>query len=292
MNLHFVTNKLLNKQNALFKCDEICCKLATMKSFLSIFLLLFSCTTIAQLPNLSVNKQDSLAVNADVYVGFDAYDFHYFIKDNELFKKNALQTWQYKNLSLGKLTRVDICNPLKIILFYENFNTVVALDNQLNEVEKINFSVISQDLVVSAIGISSNNNFWLFNDLNQQLGLYSILKNTYIKRGLPFTKTIKNYRSDFNYFFWIESDNRLYVCDVFGKTAFLATIPDYDSVFIENQERIVYSKNKQLFYLDIVQNKVSLLKDVDKTTTSYFLKDQKLVIFTSDKIIQYKINLP
>jgi hypothetical protein len=30
-------------------------------------------------------------------------------------------------------------NPLNIVLFYENFNVVILLDNQLNETQKINF---------------------------------------------------------------------------------------------------------------------------------------------------------
>lgn len=51
-------------------------------------------------------------------------------------KKNNTQLWQYKNLSLGKITKIDLQNPLKIVLFYEGFNSVILLDNQLNEIQK------------------------------------------------------------------------------------------------------------------------------------------------------------
>ena len=56
------------------------------------------------------------------------------------YKTKDHQSLEYKNISLGKITKVDLQNPLKIVLFYENFNTAVLLDNQLNETQKINFS--------------------------------------------------------------------------------------------------------------------------------------------------------
>jgi hypothetical protein len=42
---------------------------------------------------------------------------------------------------------------LKVIVFYERFNTAVTLDNQLNETLKIDFSQIKTPIVVSKIGI-------------------------------------------------------------------------------------------------------------------------------------------
>ncbi len=81
----------------------------------------------------------SQKIDADEMVGFDGSENMYYIKNNVLFKKNKKELWQYKNISLGKITHVDIQNPLKTILFYENFNTVITLDNQFNETQKINF---------------------------------------------------------------------------------------------------------------------------------------------------------
>ncbi len=263
-----------------------------MKNCILTLFFITSFFATAQESKISVQAIDSLVIDADQYVGNDAYGDYYFIKNNVFFKINKNQNWEYKNVSLGKITKVDLQNPLKIILFYENFNTVIALDNQLNEVEKINFSTLSQDLVVSAIGMSSNNNFWVFNNLDQQLGLYNFLNNSYIRRGLPFTKSIKNYHSDFNYFYWIDSSNNLFDCDVFGKISFLAAIPDFDTVFIVNEKTVLFTKDSKLYYFDVVLNKVNFLKDVEKSIKGYYLQELKLVIFADDKLIEYKINLP
>jgi hypothetical protein len=71
---------------------------------------------------------------------------------------------------LGKITKVDLQNPLKIVLFYESFN-VAPLDNQLNEIQKINFSSNANPIVITATGIASQNQLWVYNSLNQQIGL-------------------------------------------------------------------------------------------------------------------------
>jgi hypothetical protein len=76
-------------------------------------------------------------------IHFDADEFWgmillFFITPlKQYFSKiGTRETFVYQNFSLGKITKVDLQNPLKIVLFYENFNTVVTLDNQLNEIQK------------------------------------------------------------------------------------------------------------------------------------------------------------
>ena len=107
-------------------------------------IILFFFTTISiafgQNQKLIAVKINSINLDADQFLGYDQFGFYYTIKNNVLSKTKDIQSLEYKNISLGKITKVDLQNPLKIVLFYENFNTVVMLDNQLNEIQKINFS--------------------------------------------------------------------------------------------------------------------------------------------------------
>jgi hypothetical protein len=263
-----------------------------MKKTLFIFLFLMPFLSYCQYKNAIVSQMKLQFIIADEYVGEDSYGFQYFIKNNTFFKFKDNATWQYKSVSLGKIAKVDIKNPLRIILFYENFNTIVALDNQLNEVQKLNFSEIAQDIVVSKTGISINDNLWIFNSLNQQLGLYNYAKNTYQSIGLPFNKKVKKYETGLNEFYWIDEENQFFKCDIFGKITLINKLPDYDYVFIENAKTIVYQKNELLFLLDLEKNKTIPLEDIEKTFKSFFYKDQNLAIFTTKGIINYKINLP
>ncbi len=262
-----------------------------MKKLLFI-LLFFSAFTYGQYTNPVASQMSKQFIQADEYVGEDSMAFQYFIKNNILFKKKGNIFLQYKNPSLGKITKVDIQNPLRVILFYENFNTVIALDNQLNEVQKLNFSEINNNIIASAVGSASQNNLWVFNTVTQQLGLFSYTKNTYQTIGLVFEKGIKNYSSDFNYFYWIDQDNNFYTCDIFGKKKLIKKLPEYESVFISDDKLILFKNKEKLTFLNLENDKLIPIANIEKSFKSFEYKNQNLAIFTIEGITNYKINLP
>lgn len=263
-----------------------------MKKIIYLFLFFSSILAHSQYTDQVASQMSSQFIAADEYIGEDSYGYQYFIKNNVFFKIKNKEFLQYKNVSLGKITKVDIQNPLRIILFYENFNTIISLDNQLSEVQKINFSEKPEGIVPTAIGISSQNNLWVFNSMNQQLGLYNFVTNNYQTIGLPFEKNIKNYTSDFNYFYWIDESNLFYSADIFGKKKLLGKIPDYDSVFIADEKIILFQKNENLYIFDVEKNKTIPVNNIEKSFKSFNYKNQNLAIFTNEGITNYKINLP
>jgi len=111
-----------------------------MKKPLLLFFIFFFTVSFGQDKIYIATKQDSASINADHFLGYDQFGFYFSIKNNVLSKTNKKEFFEYKNISLGKPTKVDIQNPLKIMLFYENFNTIILLDNQLSETQKINLS--------------------------------------------------------------------------------------------------------------------------------------------------------
>jgi len=123
-----------------------------MKKHLLILLLLSGISFYAQYNNPVASQMSTKFIEADEYIGSDALDYDYFIKNNTLFKLKNSEKYQYKNVSLGKISKVDIQNSLRILIFYENFNMIIALDNQLNEIEKVNLSQTDYNITASAIG--------------------------------------------------------------------------------------------------------------------------------------------
>ena len=168
----------------------------------------------------------------------------------------------------------------------------MALDNQLSEVQKINFSEKPEGIIATAVGMSSQNNLWVFNNLNQQLGLYNVIRNSYQTIGLPFEKNIKNYTSDFNYFYWIDAKNQFFSCDIFGKKKLLGQIPEYDLVSITDEKINSFRKDNILYLFDVEKNKKITLENIEKTYVGFHYKNQNLAIFTAEGITNYKINLP
>ena len=108
---------------------------------------------------------DSTALQADVFVGKDAYRNTYFIKDNVFYKLEGNKEFTFNDYSLGKLTRADIINPLKILLFYQETNTVVFVDNTLNEIERINLTNLPDTVFARSVTNTGNNMIWVYNEI-------------------------------------------------------------------------------------------------------------------------------
>lgn len=68
----------------------------------------------------------------------------------------------------GKLHSIDVSNPLKVLLYYKNFGTIVILDRFLNERSTVDLR--KNNLVqVKAIGQSYDNNIWVYDELEAKL---------------------------------------------------------------------------------------------------------------------------
>jgi hypothetical protein len=193
---------------------------------------------------------------------------------------------------LGKITKVDITNPLKIIIFYEEFNAVIVLDNQLNEIQKIEFSSLETPVLATAIGISGQNKLWVFNNLNQQIGLYDLNLNTYENKSIPLNESITYYQTDFNYFHWIDKQNNWYTSTIFGRIVSNGKVEITNDLQLLPQNKILFSKDSKLFLRDRNINKLYEIEIVEKSFKNFYYKEQILSIFTDQGITNYKITIP
>jgi hypothetical protein len=68
----------------------------------------------------------------------------------------------------GKLYSIDVSNPLKLLLFYRDFSTVVVLDRFLSNLATINLRKYNI-LQPGAVGLSYDNNIWVFDEYDNKL---------------------------------------------------------------------------------------------------------------------------
>ena len=239
-------------------------------------------------------KINSTGLSADSFLEYDQFGFYYSIKNDVLSKKQKDKSFslEYKNISLGKPTKIDIQNPLKIVLFYENFNTIVLLDNQLTETKKINLSENDSPIMATATGIASQNRLWIYNSLTQEIGLFDYLKNTFQAITPSFQGNLKHYQSDFNSFQWIDNDLNWYLCDVFGKITRLGKVAHFEEIQIITNQIILFSKEDKLYVQNLKNNTISPIENVNKSFKKFYYKDQILSIFTDQGISNYKITIP
>lgn len=258
-----------------------------------LLLVIIQCTAaFPQQKKWTATKRDSIAITADALVGIDGYDAIYYIQNNVFFKLKDSITRQYQNLSLGKIKKVDLQNPLNIVLFYESFNTVVMLDNQLNEIRKISLSTKETPIVATAVGLAFGNRLWVYNNLTQQIGLFDYTKSSYVTITSPFAGVIKQYESNYNVFQWVDDKHDWYSCSINGAVTSLGKIPDYDRLQFISETELIYQKDGDLFYRNASGIQTPLLTIGKKTLTSFYYKDKILAIFTPPRITNYQIQIP
>jgi hypothetical protein len=263
-----------------------------MKNLLLLFFIFIISVSFGQDKIYVATKQDSIVLSADNYLGHDQFGFYYYIKNNVLSKTKKEETFEYKNISLGKPSKIDFQNPLKIMLFYENFNTIILLDNQLSETQKINLSENDVPIMATATGIASGNRLWIYNSLTQQIGLFDYLKNTFLSITPSFQGNLKYYESDFNTFQWMDNNLNWYAVDVFGKITTLGKVTDFDQIQVINDHAVLFSKDGKLLFQDIQKNSIYPIENVEKSFKNFYYKDQILATFTNQEIINYKITIP
>lgn len=164
------------------------------------------------------------------YIEIDGFGNIYIITDNEIVKYNANGVLQkkYSTKRYGKIEFVDAMNPLKVLVYYKDFQQLIFLDNQMTEasnmisIEKLGYE--QTGLVCS----SSNNSFWLYDKQNNELSrfdseLKSLVKTGNLKRILDID--IKpNFLQENNNFIYLNCPNEgILVFDIYG--TFYKTIP-------------------------------------------------------------------
>lgn len=107
---------------------------------------------------------------ADIAV--DNLDNIYLLTTTDLLKKyNAAgdSLSAYNDVRrFGKLHAIDVTNPLKLVLFYKDFSTIVILDRQLTVRTSIELRR-KAILQPSAAGLSYDSNIWLFDEYDNKL---------------------------------------------------------------------------------------------------------------------------
>lgn len=132
----------------------------------TLYCIAFFATTIFAQDTTSFTFNKTFA-GAYVFFNVDNLENVYAVNSSNQLKKmdaNGDSVGVFNNVrKYGKLTAIDVTNPLKLLLYYQNYATIVVLDRFLNTRNVINLR--KQNIFnVSAIGTSYDNHIWLFDE--------------------------------------------------------------------------------------------------------------------------------
>lgn len=184
----------------------------------------------------------------------------YLVNDQELVKHlpNTKFFARYSNLRLGTITSIDVMNPLKILVYYRDFQQIVFLDNQLS----VNSEVVSLEKLgleqTEMVCAGVNNSFWVYDKQNNELIRFDEQSKKVVASGnlkqVLSTELSPDFMLEYNNYLYVNSPaSGIYVFDMFGAFSKIISIKGLKSFRIF--ENIVYyqkdsslcSYNHQLF---------------------------------------------
>lgn len=258
-----------------------------MKHLLYFFLLVsYSIVSQERIETIFIKDSD---FKDEKLIAIDNFETIYFSNKNTLHKKDATKTITYNNLQLGYLESTNTFNPLKINLFYKDFNSVIILDNRLSEIFKIDFNTISEYKNVSHISTGHDNTIWIFNQDTQQLELFDYKLNTTRAQTLPVQTNVLDLKSNYNTC-WLLTEKHLYVYNYFG-SLLQKTMNDGFTSLAQSDNNIILKKDNSLFYLKKNSETPIPIATPNLLIKQFFVTNETLYIYNNESIYKYKIKI-
>ena len=226
--------------------------------------------------------EQTKALEIDRFIGVDSYKHLYSIKDGALQKQGELGEFVYQDFQLGPITSVDIINPLNVVVFYAEVNTVVFLDNRLSEKERINFNSLPSFLNISSATNAGNNNLWIFNVDSQQLQLFNYRTSRQTIFSQPYPGKIISQVSDFNDCLLL-TDDYLYQINIYGSLLSEIQLDAYEKV-VRHGKKIIGLKDNSLYFIQdetivplVVNFNENTVKDLQLTQEFLYIYDGNIL---------------
>lgn len=220
-------------------------------------------------------------------IGMDRFGTIYYLKNNIFYKQNEQGTLSYNNLQLGNVSSVNTFNPLKVSVFYKDFNNVIILDNRLAEIFKIDFNITQPYKNITHVSTGNDNTLWIYNQDTQELELYDYKTNKTRASTLPILNDVIALISNYNEC-WLLTKEYLYKYNYFGSLILKMKNEGY-SAMQENNGSLYLKKDKNIFIIRAETNDIEPLKTPELLIKQFLVTNQTLYICTQDFLFEYQL---
>lgn len=237
-------------------------------------------------------------------------DFSGFTADNlgniyAITHNNQLKKYNTKGDSMGvfndvrkygKLTYIDASNPLKTLLFYKDFRTIVVLDRLLNMVNTIDLRK-ANIFQVKAMAQSYDNNVWVFDEQESKLRKIGedgkIISETADLRIVLDEAPVPVSIFDQNRFVYMYDPLKgMYVFDYYGALKNKLSLLDWTDVQVIGNSILGRKDGRLMQYTTgTLQLKETVLPDFLQKAENILLAPQGIFILESNGIRLYSTDL-
>ncbi|RKE91934.1 hypothetical protein [Ichthyenterobacterium magnum] len=250
-------------------------------------LLLFVSVTLFSQENIETTFIKKTELKAQSIVDIDNFGTIYYLNKNTLYKKSDTKTLSYSNIQLNTITSANAFNPLKVNLFYKDFNTIIILDNRLAEIFKVDFNTSPLYKNVSHTSTGYDNTLWVFNQDNQQLELYDYKANKTRVSALPIQSNVIDLKSDYNYC-WVLTKDYLYQYNYFGSLISKLKNNSFTSMVLNNGNLVLKAENT-LSYLSKNTQEIIPIKTPKLLINQFLLTNESLYIYDNEILQEFQL---
>jgi hypothetical protein len=192
----------------------------------------------------------------------------------------------------GQLFSIDVSNPLKLLLFYKDFSTVVILDRFLANQSVFDlkrFSILNP----SAIGNSYDNKIWVYDEYDNKLKKIDEQGNKLLETAdfrTIFNESISPQKilNDNGLVYLADTANGVFVFDNYGSFKRKIPLKNFQTIAVANNN--VISANNELITVFNPSTQLQAQKKIPFFNPYFhsFITPSKLVNFSSNTIQVYQ----
>lgn len=259
------------------------------RTIISVVFLTHSICSFAQSVVLTEPK-GSFKLDTHRLWGIDKFESLYHSSvQNTFFKTTRDTTITYANFQLGNITSANSFNPLKINLFYRDFNTVVILDNRLADIQRIDFNTTQPYRNITFISTGYDNTIWIYNQDLQILELYDYRSNSTRVKTVPIRDEILDLKSDYNSCYLLSKDY-LYIYSYFGNLISKHPNTGYTTMAF-SESNLILKSDDAYFYYAKKQDKILPIEGVDLLINDFLVTSETLYLYRDKTVYRYQLNL-
>ncbi len=195
----------------------------------------------------------------------------------------------------GKISTIDVHNPLKVLVYYKNYSAIVMLDKLLSFRNQIELKPL-QIFDVNTAATAYDNNIWIYDEQNFKIkklddkGLL-LLEFADLRTLFDIAPSAEKIIDEDNQLYLIDKEQGVFVFDYYGAFNRLIPIKDLNNITIEKKCLIGFTHTiMEVIQLNNLASIKYALPVLSEKIKSLKFINNKLYILTQTSLNIYRID--
>jgi len=263
-----------------------------MKQLYFLFFLCYG-SLICWSQEINISLIDSISFSKNTFhnfVGVDNYENLYFSNFETVTKIKDHQKWVYTNFELGIPSSISIINPLQVLIFYKETNTIILLDRFLNETRRIDLNQLNPPKIGWWVENTKNQEVWLYNGETNRLLFFNYRNNISLSQTIPFLETPITLVGNFNTAY-VLFKNKIHQYNIYGTLLNSVEVDNLTKIKI-GSSYVIGAANNQFKIYDTDLKFIGNFKFSKNSPIDFSLREEKLYIYQNSMLFIYNLAIP